>query len=165
MWGSESIEKKDFGPLEKGKYVCILDNCTIEKIESTGSPYLNFTFTVVGPKSSGRKIWHKLFFTDGAKKMCEQQLENMYVRAAIPACNNAEEYMTSAAECVFKLVGMQFEVAVTGHREYNGKMYPNTFLGKCCDTLLPWQKETVSSTPVKNYAPKSGVDPKEELPF
>lgn len=167
MWGTETIENnnKDFEPLEKGKYICIMDNCTIEKSQSTGSPYLQFTFTIEGPKSSGRKIWHKLFFTPNAQKMCEQQLENLMCRSAITTAKDAEQYMVFAAEVVFKLVGKRCEVSVTGHRDYNGKTYANTFIGKYVDTPFDWMKAAAPAGNFTNHAPKAKIDSSEELPF
>jgi len=62
-------------------------------------------------------------------------------------------------------VGHKCEVSVTGHQEFNGKTYPNTFIGKYCDVLMSWQKESGESPSIPNHVPKSNVDTSEELPF
>lgn len=159
MWGNEKLEPmKSFEVMPKGDYECQLENCTIEKTQ-TGNSYLLFTFRVLGDKFGGRKIWHKLWFTEKSQKMTEQQLENIMCRAAIPPCETAESYLEMCATACFKLVDKCFEVSVTGHNDYNGKTYPNTFMRKFKDTPLDWMK---ASEPAPE---KSSVDSKEELPF
>lgn len=172
MWG-ESYESTSFEVLPKGDYMCVLDNCTIDKTKEKQTPYINMEFVVDGGEFSKRKIWHKLWFTDGAKDMTCQQLDNIYVFEPLKSrkAASAEQYMNNVADVLFKLVGKKFEVSVTGHQEYNGKEYPNTFLHHYVDVpneAIQKVDRTDAKGATNGPAPgtnSSGVDQNEEIPF
>jgi len=152
MFG-KSYEKKDneFKPLPKGRYLCVLENCTIEKSPTKGTPYLAMTCTILKGEYANRKIWHKVWFSEKAYDMAAQQLDNFGVFDQVTAAETIEGFCTNAAEVVFKKVGSNVEIAVTGYNTFNDKTYENTFLtGDGSD----FTDESAA-----------GVDSSEELPF
>ena len=154
MFGGE-YEKKDmeFKPIPKGRYACILDNCCIEATPNTGTKFLKMDCTIVKGDFSNRKLFHKIWFTDKSYDMAAQQLDNMGVFSDIKPTASIEDFMLSAAEAVFKLLGKHINVSVTGHKEWEGKKYENTFVVS--------DEETVQ---VK-AATDAGVDATEEIAF
>lgn len=152
--GQYEKTEMEFKPLPKGRYVCILDNCLIEQT-SKGTNYLKMDFTVVNGQFANRKLWHKIWFTEKAYNMAAQQLDNIGVFGDIKQAETIDQFLTNAAEVVFKKVGAKMEVSVTGHDTYNDKEYEKTFLTGLGDA------EAVQA----KAASAAGVDASEELPF
>jgi hypothetical protein len=160
MFG-DTYEKKDneFAAIPKGRYCAILENAKIEQTPKTGTSYLDMEFVIDGDQHSGRKIWHKLWFTEkAASGMTSQQLDNIMVFKKIGSHETLEAFLNKAAELVFELVGKKFEISVTGHQEWNGKEYPNTFL----NGYLDMPNAAVQHIPTKS---EGTVDGSEEIPF
>lgn len=129
MFGGKYEKKEsDFGPLPKGRYVCVLDNCTIEESPTKKTPYLDLSCTIIKGEKANRKIWHKIWFSEKAYDMAAQQLDNLGVFEDIKPAASIEDFCKNAAEVVFNKVGKNVEIAVTGYNEFNGKTYENTFL-------------------------------------
>lgn len=152
--GKYEKQENDFKPLPKGRYVCVLDNCLIEQTKS-GTNYLAMNFTVVKGQFANRKLWHKVWFTEKAYNMAAQQLDNIGVFGDITQAETIDQFLTNAAEVVFKKVGSMMEVSVTGHDTFNDKEYEKTFL-----TGMSNNSEVGASA-----ASSAGVDQSEELPF
>jgi len=56
-----TYEKREFKPVEAGDYTLRIAAFEVRKSQNTGTPYICFTLSVVGPTSAGRKIWKNLF--------------------------------------------------------------------------------------------------------
>lgn len=167
MFG-ESFESNstEFKPVPKGRYACKLDNCTIEETKSEKkTPYLNLSFSIVEAGEyaalNNRKLWVKLWMTPKAYDMTSQQLDNIYVFKTIGKHSTIESFQQAAADKVFALVGKKFEVAVTGHDEFNGKTYENTFLSGYIDT----PNTSVQTMDAAGIPRPTTIDAEEPLPF
>lgn len=166
-WG-KSYEKKEmeFKPIPKGRYECILDDCKINKTDKNGTLFLEVNGTIISGEFTNRKLFHKLWFTDGAYNMTAQQLDNLLLFDSIGEANDVETYLTKAADQVFKLVGKKIEMSVTGHQEYNGKTYENVFITKYLDVVNEAiQKKTDNVVIAKAKTTPQTVDTNEEIPF
>lgn len=148
----EKKESKGFEPLPKGRYLCVLENCTIEKSPTKGTPYLAMTCTILKGEYANRKIWHKIWFSEKAYDMAAQQLDNFGVFGEIKPSETIDGFCTNAADVVFNKVGGKVEIAVTGYNEFNDKTYENTFL-------------TGDGSDFEDFASSADVDESESVPF
>lgn len=172
MWG-DTFEKKEndgnFDPIPKGRYACVLENATIEETSGNKTPYLNLTTTISGGEFNNRKLWVKLWMTEGAYNMTSQQLDNLLVFKAIGAQDSQGAFMNKAADLVFQLVGKKIEVAVTGHDVYNDKTYEKTFVTGFLDTpnaaIQSAKDARVDGATTATSSATSTVSETEEIPF
>ena len=166
-WGGtfEQTTTQEFEPLPKGRYACTLDNATIEETKTNKTPYLDLACTIADGDKAGRKLWVKLWMTEGAYNMTSQQLANLMVFDSIGQQPDQASFMNRAADLVFQLVGKKIEVSVTGHDEYNEKKYEKTFV----TGFLDMPNSAIQQTPKAGSAATAGggstVNEAESLPF
>jgi hypothetical protein len=61
----QDADVNNFEPLPPGRYTAEIIEASPE-IASTGTPYLNLDFRILGPSHSSRHVWTKLFLTEKA---------------------------------------------------------------------------------------------------
>ncbi len=161
-WGGtyESSQQTEFKPIPKGRYACTLDNATLEETATKKTPYINLACTIADGELSGRKLWVKMWMTDGAYNMTAQQLDNLLVFQSIGKQPDKAAFMNKAADCVFKLVGKKIEVSVTGHDSYNEKEYEKTFVTGFLD--IP--NSAIQTAKAASASTEAGSE-SEEIPF
>lgn len=63
-WKTDEYQKSGFDPIPKGRYLCLVDNSSMEDTKNKTGKYLEFTFTVMrgteGEKYKNRKLWARL---------------------------------------------------------------------------------------------------------
>lgn len=158
MYGKTFEKKSGFDPIKKGKYTAICENCTLEETKN-GTQFIQMVFVINdGSDFDGRKLWHKMWFTEKSYDMTSQQLENAWVFEKLPETETIEQFREKSADALFQLVNKKFNVSVTGHNEYNGKEYPNTFLSGYADA---------PNLAIQTEPPKASesFDSSEEIPF
>jgi len=176
--GSYEKSSGEYETIPEGRYAVMLENATIERTKS-GTDFLQLVFVITGGDFDKRKLWHKLWMTEKAYNMTSQQLDNIYVFKKIPPQASIEGFMNVAADMVFALVDKRFEIEVQGHDEYNGKMYPKTFLTGYMDSpnfavqvfenqpqqSAQTQKTSAGPTPARQMAQPPSIDENEAIPF
>jgi len=164
-WG-DSYEKTttSFEPVPKGRYACVLENAIIEETKEKKTPYISLTCAIKDGDLANRKLWCKLWFTEGAKNMTSQQLDNLLVFDKIGSQPDVQTFMNRSADMLFNLVNKTIEVSVTGHDEFNGKTYEKTFVTGYLDTTnaaIQNVKDTSTGMEASGAASKEN----EEIPF
>jgi hypothetical protein len=135
MFGGSYESTNEYKTIAEGRYCCSLENCTLEATKG-GTPYMALVFKIIGGEFDGEKLWHKLWLTEKAYNLTAQQLDKCFVFKGIPTVQTMQEFGDHAADKMFRLIDKRFEVEVQGHDEYNGKLYPKTFLLGYMDSLV-----------------------------
>lgn len=175
-------DNKSFETIPRGAYACTLENAVLEQSSEKKTDFLSLTTVIKDGEFAGRKLWCKLWFTDGAKGMTSMQLskllvfdkiqptsahETVVIKNAdgenVKAFKNMSDFMNMAADRVFKLVGKTIEVTVTKHREYNGKTYEETLVTGYLDT--PNEAIQTVKADTMSMGPAPTFDSNEEIPF
>jgi hypothetical protein len=187
MFGGKYEEETEYKTVAEGRYVAKLDNVTLEETKG-GTPYILMVFIIEGGEFDGSKLFHKLWLTEKSYNITARQLDHCFVFKTLPVVETMTEFGDKAAEKLFNLCEKRFEVQVQGHDEYNGKLYPKTYLAGYMDSLVsgsqiipggkldspskmasPVRANKVKSR-VQNHAPQAqnqdlGFDESDEIKF
>lgn len=98
---------KDFEPLPAGKYICHIVQSKLETVGKNATPSYTLTFKVIEGDYLGRKIWHNIWLTEGAKPKAKRDLQKLG--------------FTSFAQCELPIPKfIRCECKLVVHRDDNG---------------------------------------------